>query len=111
MDNHDVNYREYLSVVANNDVARLLEKDKAYGASWKRRGGTGAFMMLARKWDRLEVQISSEEYGYNIFSAILGTLKEPESVLDTLDDLARYALLVRAEIAYELDKTRMAKKT
>ena len=40
--------------VAINDVVNLDKKDDFYGSSWKKRGGIGAFMMLARKWDRLE---------------------------------------------------------
>ena len=37
-----------------SDIETLVEKEDDYGDSWKRRGGIGAFMMLARKWDRIE---------------------------------------------------------
>ena len=43
--------------LANEDIAVLKEKEKTYGESWKLRGGVGAFMMLARKWDRIENQV------------------------------------------------------
>ena len=38
--------------IAQQDIVSLIESEKSYGDSWKRRGGTGAFMMLARKFDR-----------------------------------------------------------
>ena len=52
--------------VANADVKTLEEKGRTYGDSWKRRGGVGAFMMLARKWDRIENQAS--KLNYDIFN-------------------------------------------
>ena len=39
--------------VAGEDVVNLDMAEQSYGDSWKQRGGVGAFMMLARKWDRL----------------------------------------------------------
>jgi hypothetical protein len=33
--------------IAQHDINSLIESEKSYGDSWKRRGGTGAFMMLA----------------------------------------------------------------
>ena len=39
--------------IAQEDIHRLIESEKSYGDSWRRRGGTGAFMMLARKFDRI----------------------------------------------------------
>ena len=42
--------------IAQHDINSLIESEKSYGDSWKRRGGTGAFMMLARKFDRIEQQ-------------------------------------------------------
>ena len=43
--------------VTTSDVHKLHEAEKSYGNSWKQRGGVGAFMMLARKWDRLEKHV------------------------------------------------------
>ena len=45
--------------LAQQDILSLIESEKSYGDSWKRRGGTGAFMMLARKFDRIEQQAES----------------------------------------------------
>ena len=47
------------------DHVKLEEAEQSYGDSWKQRGGVGAFMMLARKWDRLEKQVT--EYNYDVF--------------------------------------------
>ena len=59
--------------VALYDVEGLHVSEQSYGDSWKQRGGVGAFMMLARKWDRLEKQV--EDKHYDIFkSAQLGKL-------------------------------------
>jgi len=92
------NYHELRSI-AIEDVEVLLEKDAEYGGSWKRRGGVGAFMMLARKWDRLE-NIAIEN-GYNVFAAAIHDSRE-EGVLDDIADLRRYLLLVEEEIRYHL---------
>lgn len=54
----DLTYHRWLDPVALADAAFLRRKDAQYGGSWKKRGGVGAFMMLARKWDRLENTIS-----------------------------------------------------
>jgi hypothetical protein len=87
--------KEKLEYICANDVAVLLEKDREYGGSWKKRGGVGAFMMLARKWDRLEEQVS--RVGYNIFEAAKRDQRE-EGILDDLRDLRRYLLLVESEL-------------
>ena len=42
-----------LQTIADSDVVALQEAEKSYGDSWRKRGGVGAFMMLARKWDRI----------------------------------------------------------
>lgn len=90
--------------VALNDIANLDEKDKSYGSSWKKRGGVGAFMMLARKWDRIETLIREErnapEIGghanrYDIFDHIELNYG---GILDDVRDLRRYLLLVESEL-------------
>lgn len=113
----------FLQTVADADVAQLLQKDREYGASWKSRGGVGAFMMLARKWDRLENMVkalrtyraTTRNYegghelmeqevtasAYDVFEHVRGSELEradAESLLDTLGDLRRYLLLVEAEV-------------
>jgi len=62
-----VDSRDLFNLV-EDDVRELMEAEKSYGDSWRKRGGIGAFMMLARKWDRIENQTYKE--GYDIFSAL-----------------------------------------
>ena len=58
---------EMMRTIAQTDVDCLEKAEKSYGESWKNRGGVGAFMMLARKWDRLENQV--KKFDYDIFEA------------------------------------------
>jgi|TARA_R100001082_G_C4359712_1_gene158717 hypothetical protein len=81
--------------IAHKDVQQLHEAEKSYGNSWKQRGGVGAFMMLARKWDRIENQTQREKY--DIFQTIRIDNRE-EGVIDDIRDLRRYLLLVEAEM-------------
>tara|TARA_R100000655_G_scaffold30264_1_gene61027 strand:- start:3764 stop:4093 length:330 start_codon:yes stop_codon:yes gene_type:complete len=85
-----VDSRDLFNLV-EDDVRELVEAEKSYGDSWRKRGGVGAFMMLARKWDRIENQTHKE--GYDIFSAIA---KDPTDtgILDDIRDLRRYLILV-----------------
>ena len=83
--------------IAQNDIRSLIESEKSYGDSWKRRGGTGAFMMLARKFDRIEQQ--SEKCNYDVFTAG-STFTGEEGLLDDIGDLRRYLLLVEHHIRY-----------
>lgn len=82
--------------IGQTDADSLLESEKHYGDSWKKRGGTGAFMMLARKWDRLELQAASHKY--DIFEALSKDTRA-EGIIDDLRDLRRYLLLVEAHLA------------
>ena len=94
MDMRELTQAELLSV-AEADVVTLLRKQTEYGPSWKRRGGVGAFMMLARKWDRLEEQVKRD--GYDIFASCANDTR-PEGILDDIADLRRYLLLVEAQV-------------
>jgi hypothetical protein len=85
--------------IASYDAEALESAQRSYGDSWKKRGGVGAFMMLARKWDRLENQI--RKHNYEIFEAIYAD-PSPEGILDDIGDLRRYLFLVEAEIRNEL---------
>ena len=84
-----------LRKLTEEDIERLVMAELSYGDSWKKRGGVGAFMMLARKWDRLEKQVWN--YGWDIFKAIQDD-DRPEGVLDDIRDLRRYLLLVEEEM-------------
>lgn len=105
-------YLAHLEDVAQEDVGGLIKAQESYGNSWKRRGGVGAFMMLARKWDRLEKQVSGypilsrggaqgapSEVGvpWDIFEHIASD-QRAEGLIDDIRDLRRYLLLVEAEM-------------
>jgi hypothetical protein len=112
-----VTYLDHLNAVAESDVASLHKAQKSYGDSWKRRGGVGAFMMLARKWDRLENALrpgdgscvhrahfatklgdSDGNCGpYDIFTAA-EIDRRAEGLIDDIRDLRRYLMLVEAEL-------------
>ena len=81
--------------LANEDVEGLHISEQSYGNSWKQRGGVGAFMMLARKWDRLEKQVA--DWNYDVFQTAYEDSRE-EGVIDDIRDLRRYLFLVEAEI-------------
>ena len=81
--------------IVSTDVSELEKAEKSYGDSWRRRGGVGAFMMLARKWDRIENQVKAENY--DIFSSYKKDSRE-EGILDDIQDLRRYLLLVEGHI-------------
>jgi hypothetical protein len=80
-----------LANLGNADVTALMKAEKSYGISWKKRGGVGAFMMLARKWDRIENQVKN--HGWDIFATVKKDTR-PEGILDDIRDLRRYLLLV-----------------
>ena len=102
-------YLDMLDEVAQADVAGLRKAEESYKDSWKKRGGVGAFMMLARKWDRIENQV---QYGalyrlddvvtrcvepWDIFAHAEGDTR-PEGIIDDIRDLRRYLMLVEAEV-------------
>ena len=81
--------------VAGEDVVNLDMAEQSYGDSWKQRGGVGAFMMLARKWDRIENQVKG--FKWDVFEAVQDDARE-EGILDDIKDLRRYLFLVEAEM-------------
>lgn len=88
-------YIDNIQAISETDVKELRRKDAEYGGSWKKRGGVGAFMMLARKWDRLEEQI--KKVGWDAFAAAVADGRD-EGVIDDIRDLRRYLLLVEGEV-------------
>lgn len=82
---------ERMKDIAQNDLEALKRAETSYGDSWKRRGGVGAFMMLARKFDRIEHQC--EKHGWDIFGAG-EAFKGETGLLDDIRDLRRYLILV-----------------
>lgn len=102
-----MNKWEKMKDVAQNDLTALQKAEKSYGDSWKRRGGVGAFMMLARKFDRIENQ--SMHCHWDVIGAILD---DPSStgILDDVRDLRCYLFLVE-EYATRLLEEAEANKT
>lgn len=101
-----IGFLDYLERVARCDVDTIEEKEKAYGDSWKSRGGIAAFMILARKWDRIEQFVRARldpSKGLpgasrdNIFEHIAADHRS-EGILDDIRDLRRFLLLVEAEM-------------
>lgn len=86
---------EYFTHITLQDLVTTIHKNAEYGASWKKRGGAGAFMMLARKWDRLEEMVKREDY--DIFKAIKKSSNSGEALIDTIADLRNYLTLVQNE--------------
>ena len=91
---------EAMKDIAQRDLEALKKAETSYGDSWKRRGGVGAFMMLARKFDRIEHQ--SEKHGWDIFEAG-EAFKGEAGLLDDIRDLRRYLLLCEQEILAQSD--------
>lgn len=90
---------DHVDKIAAEDAAGLHQANKHYGDSWKRRGGVGAFMMLARKWDRIERRLEKDDAHarlYDIF-AHLAADERVDGLIDDIRDLRRYLILVEAE--------------
>lgn len=106
-----MNFSNRLREIAGRDADALVAAEKNYGHSWRRRGGVGAFMMLARKWDRLETALRPSDSNpsvangsstnpaeqkvapWDIFGAYRADRRE-EGILDDIRDLRRYLMLV-----------------
>lgn len=88
-------YMDRLQEIADEDIRVLKVKDAEYGGSWKKRGGVGAYMMFARKTDRLEVAV--KRHNYDVFVAATADTRE-EGILDDIRDARRYLALIEAEI-------------
>lgn len=93
----NMDHMKFIHPVADSDMVSLKEKEGTYQGSWKKRGGIGAFMMLARKWDRLEA--ICEEHCMDIFDAIERDDSGADgTALAEIRDLRRYLILVEAEM-------------
>lgn len=88
-------FSDSIKNVVNDDIHGLTNAKESYGDSWKKRGGVGAFMMAARKWDRLEIQVN--KHNFDIFKAC-DEDRRSEGILDDIRDLRRYLILIESEI-------------
>jgi len=88
-------YLNHLDAIAKEDADGLKVAHKSYGNSWKKRGGAGAYMIMARKFDRLDNTMP--KFNHDIFRAVLEDQRS-EGVIDDIRDLRRYLMLIEAEI-------------
>lgn len=112
MDSIIMKYKEVLgtedkfyedSVAVQNILPYLLllqnNKEKCYGESWRKYEDIGAFLNLARKYDRIEnIMKRAMLEGTQVLwdgSSDLST----ETILDTIADLALYSLMWTSYIA------------
>ena len=93
---------ELVSAILHADLEELSIKEKEYRGSWKKRGGIGAFMMLCRKWDRIEAQLERASCQYDIFEAMNADYRE-EGLIDDIRDLRRYLALIETEFRKRAD--------
>lgn len=100
-------YLDQLASIARSDVAAVEEKEKSHGSSWKRSGGIGAFMMFARKWDRIKQRVVTRIEAAdgapgaareNMFEHVVAD-RRAEGIIEDIRDLRRYLMLVEAEMA------------
>jgi len=105
MDKNCLAYHRHLDGIVQRDLSYVRKKDTQYNASWKRRGGSGAWFTIVRPWDRLENIVSGQHH--DIFSAIHKEgLDGPDgSVIACIRDLRRYLLLVEAEMMEQIMPT------
>ena len=103
-----VTYLDHLPLVAQRHVDRLTSAHRHYGDSCLKRGGVGLFMMLARKWDRIERRLEEREGTapdggytkvdrYDIFAHVAAD-RRPEGLADDVADLIDYLMIVEAEL-------------
>ena len=86
--------KERLLALAKRDAECVFKKDVEYGHSWRKRGGVGAFFVIARKWDRLEERLRHVGLiQYDLFEHIAVDSRE-EGIIDDVRDLRQYLLLV-----------------
>jgi len=82
-----------INAIAEELVKYVNDKDVQYGSSWRKRGGPGAFMVIARKWDRIEQACEKETAKYDIFN-VFKEEDRRETILDDCLDLVGYLLIL-----------------
>jgi hypothetical protein len=92
----NMDHLKFLDIIAQEDVDSIKRKEQTYRGSWKKRGGVGAFMMMARKWDRIEVIVKIENY--DIFESIHTLEGDDGTMIAEIRDMRRYLLLIEAEM-------------
>jgi hypothetical protein len=85
----------HIADICQEDATGLLKAHESYGDSWKKRGGVGAYMVMIRKFDRMERTV--EKAGFDIFQAVEAD-QRPEGLIDDIRDARRYLVLIEAEL-------------
>lgn len=94
----NMDHLNFIHHVAETDLSEIRRKEATYRGSWKKRGGTGAFMMMARKWDRIEGMLSST-LDWDVLTECARDLSGADgTLLAEVRDLRRYLTLVEAEV-------------
>jgi len=89
---------DHVQAVADAGIAVIREKSRTYGASWKARGGRGAWYTLVRPLDRLQLRVE-RDHGGDIFAAVEADPSGGDGTcLDAIRDLRNYLTLVEAEM-------------
>lgn len=100
-------FLEHVPAVVVADIATIEAKEKSHGASWKKSGGASAFMIFARKWDRIKARVTQSipatadtpaATAENILEHIPAD-RRVEPLLSDIRDLRQYLMLVEAEMA------------
>lgn len=95
METMNENHLKHITPIAQEDAAGLLKAHESYGNSWKKRGGVGAYIIMIRKFDRME--LTCKKFGYDIFEAVKQD-QRAEGIIDDIRDLRRYLNLIEAEL-------------
>lgn len=92
-----MNHLGCLEAVCEADLSEVRRKEATYKGSWKKRGGVGAWMMVARKIDRMEEMMREQP---DIFRAVVagGLGGGDGTLLAEIRDLRRYLLLIESEV-------------
>ena len=84
---------KHIEAIAQEDAAGLLKAHESYGPSWKKRGGIGAYLVMIRKFDRME--LAAERSGWDILEAVKNDPRS-EGVIDDIRDARRYLMLIES---------------
>lgn len=122
---NDLMYHRNIQAVQEADRQYILKKDRQYNASWKKRGGVGAFFTIVRPWDRfvnmldpaampgdqreapIAERLQKPVPAFDMFAAIKAEgLEGPDgSLIACIRDLRRYLTLVEAHMIEEIQQT------
>lgn len=105
----NLRYHRHLNTVTKADVEYVATKDAQYDASWKKRGGRGAWFTIVRPWDRLESMLK-RLYADDVFFGLNheGLTGPDGSLIACVRDLRRYLLLLECEMMEQEEQRKNA---